>query len=401
MADFQTLLTPKGFSAAGLACGIKSSGTNDIALFATRHSGYLAAIFTTNKMKAAPIRVSIDHMARTSSTARAILVSSGNANAATGPMGIEVARVMCKEVAGVLGCQQEEVVIAQTGLIGVHLNHEVVGIGSANVAKQISNSSWEEAARGMMTTDTYPKCASRQFEIEGKVVTVTGIGKGVAMAAPAMATMIVVLLTDAACSNAVLQSCLRSAADDSFHQLNIDGCRSTNDTVFLLANGESGAPLITFTTPEPRAMLQAALGEVCEDLARQMAGDAEGRNKFVTVEVRGALLKEEARRAARQVVGSVLVKCAIAGECPYWGRVIAEIGASGVTINPEDISIYFGDHLVCDKSMATPFDRERVMEYMRGKEIDIIVDLHQGTAKARAFGSDLTHEYLKINMEKS
>jgi len=398
---FQTLRTPLGFSAAGIASGIKSSGARDMALFVSDAPATIAALFTTNKVAAAPVQVSRDHLARNDRLCRAVVISSGNANAATGPSGVAIARAICAEVAQSLGCEESSVMIAQTGLIGVPLNQTVVTKGVHSLVAQLSDCQWEDAARGMMTTDTHPKCGWRQFEHDGKTITVAGFAKGVAMAAPSMATMIVTILTDAAVSSATLQSCLESAADRTFHQLNIDGCRSTNDTVFCVANGAAGASLIDEQAEQPISLLRNALTEVCEDLALQMAGDAEGGTKRIRVEVRGAISEHDARRAARQIVGSVLVKCAIAGECPYWGRVIAEVGAADISIDPENISIRFGDISLCEKSIAVPFDTEAASRYLKGKEIAITVNLHQGDSFAYAFGSDLTPEYVRINMDKS
>ena len=398
---FQTLRTPLGYTAAGIASGIKSSGANDMALFVSDVPATVAALFTTNRVAAAPVQVSRDHLTQNEGRCRAVVISSGNANAATGPSGVGIARAICAEVAQSLGCEERSVMIAQTGLIGVPLNRSVVTEGACSLVAHLSPLRWEDAARGMMTTDTHPKCSWRQFEQDGRTITVAGFAKGVAMAAPSMATMIVTILTDATVSSATLQSCLKSAAERTFHQLNIDGCRSTNDTVFCVANGAAGAPLIDDSSEQPLTLLRDAMTEVCEELALQMAGDAEGGTKRIRVEVRGAISEHYARRAARQIVGSVLVKCAIAGECPYWGRVIAEVGAADIPIDPENISIRFGDIVLCEKSVAVPFDTEAASQYLKGKEISITVELHQGDGSAYAFGSDLTPEYVRINMDKS
>lgn len=401
MEHFATVRTPRGFSFSGIAAGIKNSGARDMALFASETESTVAALFTSNRFVAAPILVSREHLNRNRGRCRAVVVSSGNANAATGSAGVQVAKAICGEVGTKIGCDEAGVMIAQTGLIGIPINEEIAKAGARSLVSELSPSSYEDAARGMMTTDTHPKCAWRQFEHEGTVVTVTGFAKGVAMAAPSMATMIVTIITDAAVERDALQSCLRIAADTSFHQLNIDGCRSTNDTVFCLANGAAGGTLITERSESGYAVLTNSLTAICEDLAFQMAGDAEGGTKRIRVAVEGAQSDHDARRAARQIAGSVLVKCAIAGECPYWGRVIAEVGAADIPIDPDNISIHFGDILLCEKSIAVPFDAEAATAYLRGRDVTITVDLHQGRGRGYALGSDLTPEYVRINMEKS
>jgi glutamate N-acetyltransferase/amino-acid N-acetyltransferase len=399
MSNFLNLKTPRGFRAAGMSCGIKSSGSHDIAIFVSDVESTVVGMFTTNRVQAAPVRSSRERLSRTGGHGRAIVVTSGNANAATGAQGREVVEAICQEVSGAIGCDDEQVLIAQTGIIGIPLDRTVSTSGAVAVTRRLVQPSWEDAARGMMTTDTHPKCSWRQVEIAGIVHTVTGFAKGVAMAAPSMATMIVVLLTDAKLGSAAAGEALRVGVQDSFHQLNIDGCQSTNDTIFLMANGEAGGAEI-LDGPSAKLFHEALQG-VCDDLVRQMAGDAEGGTKLITAEVRGAVTRDGARTIARRIVGSSLVKCAIAGECPYWGRVIAEVGAAGVEIDPDNISISFGPHRLCDKSLAVPFDHAGVTAYLKGREVVITVELTEGTESARAYGSDLTPEYVKINMEKS
>ncbi len=399
MSDFLNLKTPRGFRAAGMSCGIKSSGAHDIAIFVSDGEATVVGMFTTNRVQAAPVRSSRERLSRNGGLGRAIVVTSGNANAATGAQGREVVEAICQEVSGAIGCDNDQVLIAQTGIIGIPLDQMVATSGAGAVTRRLAQPSWEDAARGMMTTDTHPKCAWRQVSIDGVVHTVAGFAKGVAMAAPAMATMIVVVLTDAKLGSAAAREALQSSVRDSFHQLNIDGCQSTNDSVFLMANGEAGGAEIGDGLSAK--LFHEAVQGVCDDLVKQMAGDAEGGTKLIMVDVRGAVTRDDARMIARQVVGSNLVKCAIAGECPYWGRVIAEVGAAGVEIDPDNIAISFGPHLLCEKSLAVPFDHEGVTAYLKGREVVITVELNGGNESARAFGSDLTPEYVKINMEKS
>jgi glutamate N-acetyltransferase/amino-acid N-acetyltransferase len=237
----------------------------------------------------------------------------------------------------------------------------------------------------------------------GTNVKILGIAKGVAMAHPGMATVIISLFTDAAMSSEIADKILRANVSDSFHALSIDGCQSTNDSVFLLANGAAGNKRISDTKKEATAIkaISDAFHEVCRTLAIYMARDAEGANKLLICRVNGARTKQDAIQIARKVAGSVLVKCAIAGECAYWGRVIAEVGAAGIPVNPDKISISFGNYLVCKDGFSYNHDKEGVAKYMKGNTIHISVALEDGDCEGEAFGCDLTHEYLKINMEKS
>jgi len=401
VSPFNPHHVPKGYLASGVYGNIKKSEKKDISLIVSNTLAAAAGVFTSNRVCAAPVQVSREHLAATRATTRAILVSSGNANAATGLQGMQIARTMCGEVARALECNPQDVLIAQTGLIGIPLEEGTVIQGTLLATQQLSESGWSDAAEGIMTTDTHPKSCSTQYTLGRHTISVLGIGKGVAMAAPAMATMIVTIVTDAAVAPACLQELLHTGVEDSFHQLSIDGCQSTNDTVFVLANGASGAPQIESEQSAGYLELKNALRAICRDLAIQMAKDAEGTKHFIHCEVVHAHTPRDAKQIAKQIVSSMLVKCAIAGECPYWGRVIAEAGAAGVDLNPDSISISFGPYTVCRGGMVCNHDKVGVAAYMKSREIHILVDLSLGSGGGEAFGSDLTEEYVRINMEKS
>jgi glutamate N-acetyltransferase / amino-acid N-acetyltransferase len=392
---------PKRFIASGLHCGIKASGKHDLSLVVSEVEAYASGVFTTNKVYAAPVGVSRRHLQESGGKARGVIVSSGNANAATGEEGRHIASAMCEKAAVLLKCNTSQMLIGQTGLIGVPLNRDLCVNGVERAYHLLSSKGGVDAALGMMTTDMHPKYASAFVERDDTLGMIVGLGKGVAMACPSMATMIVTVLTDIPLSPSFLPYALRKAVDESFHMLSIDGCQSTNDTVFLLSNGASGGEVIDMGLHDDATVFIAALKDVCLNLARQMASDAEGGAKRIECKVHGAASVHDARVAARKVVDSTLVKCAIAGEAPYWGRVIAEVGASQVLLDPERIDISFGGILVCKNGISFPFDEARVHDYMRGSLIEIDVMLHQGSSYATAFGSDLTPEYVRINMDKS
>ena len=396
---------PKGYKAWGLHCGIKKSNNSDITVIYSESKANVASVFTSNKVQAAPVLISKEHLLKNNNEIQGIIISSGNANAATGQNGKDIARKMCSAVANSIECETNEILIAQTGLIGIPLEESIAVKGSTLVTEKAKvgevSEGWLEASKGIMTTDTYNKIASREINLNGKKIVILGISKGVAMMSPSMATMICVFSTDACITKECLNEVLLDAVNDSFHQLCIDGCMSTNDTVFLLANQVADNQIIENNDCSEYMLFRDALRSLAIELATLMAKDAEGISKYIHVKVVNAKSKKDAQIIAKKIVGSVLVKCAIAGECAYWGRVIAEVGASGVEIDPDHISIYFGDVQNCEYGMAKKHDIEKIKKYMHNKEIQITVDLNLGTCAGESFGSDLTHEYVTINMEKS
>jgi glutamate N-acetyltransferase / amino-acid N-acetyltransferase len=389
-----SVTAPKGFVAAGLACGIKASGAADLALVATDdgHPVPAAGVFTTNRAAAAPVTLSRAHLDETGGLAAAVIISSGNANAATGDKGLGDAQIMCALVGEGLGVSTTDVLIGQTGLIGIPLPMAPIeaGIPALVAARAADRSAAEAAATAIMTTDGMRK----EVTVVAPGFTVGGMAKGAAMLAPHMATMLAVLTTDASCAPAVLQAALVRAVDASFNRLTVDGCTSTNDTVFVLASGRAGTP----TDPEA---LTEALTEACQTLAGQMAADAEGGSRIVHVIVTGAVSDEEAHRAARQVADSNLVKCSVNGEDPYWGRVVSELGSAGVAFDMALVQVAYGDTVVCRGGVAADHDDKAVRLHMALPHVEIRCDLGLGSGTAAVMGVDLGYGYIDENRTTS
>ncbi len=394
---------PAGFEASGIACGIKDSGAPDLALVATadRRSAAAAGVFTTNRVAAAPVQISRKHL--DDGRAAAIVLNSGNANAATGAAGRTDALQMCEQVGHALVVSPQDVLVCSTGLIGIPLTMAPITKGIPRLAEGLRGDAEGAgaAAGAILTTDTVSKTSTAQFALDrGATATVGSIAKGAAMLQPAMATMLAVLTTDAAVEPDALHLALEGAVDVSFNSLSVDGCTSTNDTVLVLANGVVGNRPIGFGGPAFHA-LAAALREVCVDLAEQMAGDAEGATKFVRIVVRGARSLDDARRAARAVANSQLVQCSLYGCDPYWGRVLSALGASGASMDAEQVDIAYNGIVVCRDGIAAIHDAVALDEELGGREIEIVCDLHRGGNEATILTTDLTHAYIDENMGTS
>jgi glutamate N-acetyltransferase/amino-acid N-acetyltransferase len=376
-----------GFLAAGIHCGIKPSGALDLALVATvdGRSVPAAAVFTANKMTAAPVLVTRAHLAMTGGRAAAVILNSGNANAATGATGRGNAERMAAAVAAPLGCAPADVLVCSTGLIGIPLPIDVIEAGAPALAAARRADGATDAAEAIRTTDTHRK----DVVVDGGGFTVGGMAKGAAMLAPNMATMLAVLTTDAAVEAAALQSHLRHAVTGSFNGITVDGCQSTNDTVIVLASGEAGAP--------SDDSFGKALAEACAVLARQMVGDAEGATKVVTVRVTGATNDVDARRAARQIAESQLVKCSWFGCDPYWGRIASEVGASGIEFDPDRLTVRYGGIDVCRGGVAVAHDEPAVAAHMAGRELVVEARLGLGDGYAQVLTNDLSHAYVDEN----
>lgn len=400
-----SVTAPQGFVAAGVAAGIKASGNPDLSLVATAdHQPVTAAgVFTTNLVAAAPVQLSRRHLAG-GARAAAVVLNSGNANAATGQPGLEVAEQTAVLVAGALGCEPNDVLVCSTGLIGIPMPIEpfTTGVPAAAAALAAGPEAGRSAAEAIMTTDTVPKEAVATFDAGGVTVTVGGMAKGAAMLSPAMATMLAVLTTDAAVEPRALQLALSRAVDASFNLMTTDGSRSTNDTVLVLAGGAAGNAPIATGTPEVHALADA-LTAVCASLADQMAHDAEGATKFVRLTVKGALSRADALRGARAVAESQLVKCSLFGGDPYWGRILSELGASGIYLDPNTVDIAYNGFTVCVGGVAASggFDAEALAKSMQQKEIEITADLRLGNGEATVTTVDLTPGYIDENMRTS
>ncbi len=378
-----------GFVAAGVTCGIKASGKPDLALVATADGAPVSAagVFTSNKMTAAPVLVCREHLAATGGQAAAVVLNSGNANAATGAQGMADAQQMCKETAAALGVAPEQVLVCSTGLIGYALPMDAVSAGITAAAQVLTATAGPQAAEAIMTTDTVPK----QVLIAGDGFTVGGMAKGAAMLEPNMATMLAVLVTDAAADPHTLQQALREGVAGTFNTLTVDGAESTNDTVLILANGQAG--------PVDPDSLAEAVAAACESLALQMADDAEGSTKTVFLRVTGAASDAEAAKAARDTANCQLVKCSWYGQDPYWGRIASEMGAAGVAFDHTKLIIAYGPHVVYDH--GEPAHPPELAEYMTGRRLDLHVDLGMGDGSARIITTDLTHAYIDENMGTS
>ncbi len=395
----------QGFVAAGVRAGIKASGRPDLSLVATAdHRPVTAAgVFTTNLVAAAPVQLSRRHLAAEGQAA-AVVLNSGNANAATGESGLEVAETTAGLVAATLGCDRHHVLVCSTGLIGIPMPIDpfTTGVPAAAAALAPTLEAGHSAAEAIMTTDTVAKEAFTAFEIGGATVTVGGMAKGAAMLSPAMATMLAVITTDSAVEPRALQAALTRAVDGSFNLMTTDGSRSTNDTVLVLAGGAAGNPPIGLDTMEAHALTDA-LAVVCASLSDQMAHDAEGATKFVRLTVKGARSNGEALQAARAVAESQLVKCSLYGGDPYWGRILSELGASGAYLDPDRVDIAYNGFTVCIGGVAAPggYDADALTKSMQQNEIEVIADLALGNGEATVTTVDLTPGYIDENMRTS
>ena len=384
---------PKGFVAGGVACGVKESGDPDLAVVATADGRAVpaAGVFTANLMTAAPVQVSRANLASTAGRAAAVVLNSGNANAATGAPGREHSRQTCADLAAELGCAEDEVLVCSTGLIGIPLPIAAIRAGIPDVVATLSGDEdgGAAAAEALRTTDTRRK----EAVATAGAATVGGMAKGAAMLAPSMATMLAVLTTDAEATPEVLQRVLAAGVAGSFNALLTDGCTSTNDTVLLLASGEAG--------PVDEGALAAAVAGVCTSLAEQMADDAEGATKVVRLTVTGAVSDAEARTGADRIARSLLCKCSWYGRDPYWGRLASELGSAGIGFDQEQISVAYGGVTVAAGGLTVAHDAEAVAAHMDGRHLEITCDVGLGSGTATVLTNDLTHAYVDENMGTS
>lgn len=387
-----------GFKAAGVHCGIRKNQTKrDLGLIVSDCKASAAAVYTTNLVKGAPLLVTKEHLA--DGTAQAILCNSGNANTcnADGP---QIANAMCQLAADQLGLAPEDVAIASTGVIGQPLNLEVIQAGMAPLAADLAYHNSLHAATAIMTTDTIPKEAAVEFELDGKVCHLGGIAKGSGMIHPNMATMLVFLTTDAAISSELLQKALSTDVQSTFNMVSVDGDTSTNDMVVILANGMAGNTLIT-QEGEDFAVFMKALNTVTMQLCKMLAGDGEGATHLLECKVSGAADLSTARTVAKSVICSSLVKAAIFGADANWGRILCAIGYSGADVNVQAVDVAFvsqaGRIEVCKAGAGIHFSEEKAKQILLEHEIEIHVELNSGSAESTAWGCDLTYDYVKIN----
>jgi len=396
----EKIRVPRGFSFSAVAAGIKVSGRPDLALVEATSGAAAAALFTTNRVVAAPVEVGRAALASTGGRVRAVVVNSGNANCATGRAGIRACERVCRDAGKLLGVPSAEIFPSSTGIIGVQFPAEKIQaqLPELIAARSSSESGVLAFAQAIMTTDTRSKIASARFRIASKEVTVLGIAKGAGMIHPQLATMLVYLFTDVNASTRELQALLREACDQSLNCMSIDGDTSTNDTVLLLASGESGARVKDANT---RKKFSAALGGVCQSLAEQIVSDGEGVQHVIRLFVEQAQSREEALLVARTIAHSMLVKTAWAGADPNWGRILAAVGRCGAPIDPSRVQIFIGRQKVCRNGIACKFDERKAHRTLAKPVCDVRVQLGRGRQAVRFLTTDLTAEYVRINADYS
>jgi glutamate N-acetyltransferase/amino-acid N-acetyltransferase len=407
MSDASHILLPLGFQFGATKAGLKKSGRPDFALIVADAPASAAAVFTANRVTAAPLAVDKQNMRATGGLVRVAAINAGNANCAAGEAGLAAARATCAAAAEVFKCRPEEVFPSSTGIIGVPLPAEkliaVLPALGASLGSEFDH--FQQVAQAILTTDKVEKTAFRRFEVQEadgttREVRIAGVCKGSGMIHPQLiphATMLVYLLTDAAVEPADLQVYLNEAIELSFNRISVDGDTSTNDTVLLLASGASGVSV----GPE-YAPFAAAVGQVCKSLARQIVADGEGITHVVELQIEGAATDADALRIAKAIAHSPLVKTAWAGGDPNWGRLVAAIGYSGAEIDPDRIDIHFGDLPICSNGgRAADFDEAAAHSYIAQAEFSINIQLHQGHGSCVFWTTDLTVEYININADYS
>lgn len=383
-----------GFLAGGVEAGIREPGRKDLALLYSEVPAAAAAVFTKSAVKAAPVLLDMQRIRK--GRAQAIVINSGNANAATGRPGYRDAVEMAGAVARRTGLREDLVLVASTGVIGKRLPLERIIASMDSLVRGLKPSGIADAEEAIMTTDSFPKIEFRKILLGSRTVTLCGLAKGAGMIEPHMATMLSFVLTDAAVQPGCLRTLLKRACDRTFNCISVDGCMSTNDTVIILANGKAGNRPLTESSKELRRF-ELALTGVMEGLARSIVRDGEGATKVIEIVVQGVRNERHARRVAYGIANSNLVKTAFFGRDPNWGRVIAAIGASGVPVTPESIEVLYDDLRLFRKGCGVPVDAKRLEAVMARDEVKITVRLGMGLKSARIFCSDLSFDYVRIN----
>jgi glutamate N-acetyltransferase/amino-acid N-acetyltransferase len=402
MTNESQFVLPRGFRYGAAKAGLKASGHTDFALIVADAPASAAAVFTANRVTAAPLIVDKIHLQMTGGKVRVAAINAGNANCAAGEAGMEAARATCYAVAEAIGCRPEEVFPSSTGIIGVPLSAGklIASLPGLTASLGADFEDFQRAAQAIMTTDTVEKTAFARLEIDGKEVRIAALCKGAGMIHPQLvphATMLVYILTDAAIAPTALNGYLQAAIEVSFNRISVDGDTSTNDTVLLMASGASEA-----AAGAEDAAFASALTRVCTSLARQIVADGEGVSHVVELHIEGAATDADALKVAKAIAHSPLVKTAWAGCDPNWGRLAAAIGYSGAEIDPERIDIRFGELAICkDGGRAPEFDEAAAHDYIAQAEFSITIELHQGNGSCLFWTTDLTHEYVSINADYS
>jgi len=392
-----TLYLAQGFRYAGLHCGLRpDADRRDLALIVSDRPAAAAGVFTRNRVRAAPVRVCQERLP--SDNVRGVVICSGNANACTGPRGLEDARTMTAVAARAVGCRAEQMLVCSTGIIGQHLPMPKIESGILAAATLLADTptAFDDVAQTILTTDTRTKTATRQIDLDGTTVRLTGVAKGAAMIGPNMATMLAFVFSDAAVSSNDLAAITRRAAEQTFNCISVEGHASTNDTLLLVANGASQAR----ASGEALARFSAAVTDVCGELARAIAADAEGATHLVTIEVEGLRDDREAHRVAKTVAESALVKTALYGADPNWGRIVSAAGYAGVEFEEEHLSLWLGDLLLYHAGVPQPFDADTASAYLkRERHVHMRLRFTLGPGRCTFWTCDLTQEYIRLNAD--
>jgi glutamate N-acetyltransferase/amino-acid N-acetyltransferase len=407
MSDVSGFLIPAGFRFAAVKAGLKASGRPDFAVILAGEGASAAALFTANRVTAAPLQVDKAHLAATGGRVRVVAINAGNANCAAGQAGLDAAYATCAAAAEAFGCAPEEVFPSSTGIIGVPLPAEklIAALPAIQAGLGAESDHFQQVAQAILTTDLVEKTAFARLTIDGREVRIAGLGKGSGMIHPRLvphatiphATMLMYILTDAELAPPVLQAMLNRAVEVSFNRISVDGDTSTNDTVLLLASGTSGVRV-----EAGNGEFEAALTQVAMSLAKQVVADGEGVGHVVELQVNGAVSDAEAVKVAKAIAHSPLVKTAWAGCDPNWGRLMAAIGYSGAAIDPETIDIRFGDLPICrNGGRAADLDVAAAHAYLQQPEFTIRIELKQGSGSCVFWTTDLTAEYVRINADYS
>lgn len=393
MPEKKNNLSPKGFLFSAAEAAIKKPGRKDLCLICSEKKATMSGMFTTNKIKAAPVRLDMRRIK--TGKGQAIIANSGNANACTGKQGMQDAIEMTGHVAKGLGLEKENVYVCSTGVIGTPLPMERIRSKIPELISGLACSKVEDAAAAIMTTDTFTKVVSREINIARRPVTITGICKGTGMICPKMATMLCFIMTDAYIERSALDSAIKNAVAKSFNRITVDGDMSTNDTVLAMANGMAGNDLIKRGS-KAFYLFASALSDISYELGRMIVQDGEGATKLIEIEVKNARNEKDAERGAFAIANSMLVKTAIYGNDANWGRVMAALGYSGITIKEEKTDILLNGLRIVTKGLGAGRDKE-ANKKLKSKDIKIIVDLHLGKGSAKVLTCDLTEGYVKTN----
>ncbi|MEN2774685.1 bifunctional glutamate N-acetyltransferase/amino-acid acetyltransferase ArgJ [Acetivibrio clariflavus] len=385
---------PKGFKAAGVACGLKNNGKKDLAVVCSDDIAVATGVFTTNLVKGHSLQLTMNHIKK--GYAQSIVINSGNANACIGGQGNKDALEIAELTAQLLQCNAENVLVGSTGVIGIPLDMSKIRSGIKTSIANLSAEGGHEACEAIMTTDLVPKEIAVEIEIQGKKIRIGGMAKGSGMIHPNMATMIGVITTDANISHNLLDKALKEVVGYTFNRVSVDGDTSVCDMVLILANGKAGNEGISEEDMEYRNF-KSALEHVCTYLAKMIAKDGEGATKLIEVKADGAATPDDAYKVVSAVAKSPLVKTAIFGEDANWGRIITAAGYSGADFDPTLVDIYIGDLMVCQNGCALKFDEDKAKEILKEKEVTILINLKKGNYSDRIWTCDFSYDYVKIN----